>query len=121
MFRLLVEARDRLLAALGTSAPPPKPPDYAPKGVQVLYRVDRASDRQRLGSGRRDVGHATTGAVSGGAIVLSANGLSGRIRNARPAPTNKRQIEPANGRVQLPVKSIRYPNTKGEIMPALQG
>jgi hypothetical protein len=53
MFRVLVEARDRLLAALGTSAPPPKAPDYAPKGVQVVYRVDRASDRQRLGSAMR--------------------------------------------------------------------
>jgi hypothetical protein len=36
MFRKLVEARDRLLAALGTSAPPPKPPEYAPAGVQVV-------------------------------------------------------------------------------------
>jgi hypothetical protein len=53
MFRLLVEARDRLLAALGTSAPPPKPPDYAPKGVQVVYRVGKATSQQRLGSGPR--------------------------------------------------------------------
>jgi len=53
MFRVLVEARDRLLAALGTSAPPPKPPDYAPKGVQVVYRVGKATSQQRLGSGTR--------------------------------------------------------------------
>jgi hypothetical protein len=46
--------------------------------------------------------HAVTGAV---AVV--SNGRSGRIRNARPAPSSKRQIEPANGRVQLPVRSIR--------------
>ena len=51
MFRVLVEARDRLLAALGTSAPPPKPPDYAPKGVRFVYRVGRESSRQHLGSG----------------------------------------------------------------------
>ena len=54
MFRVLVEARDRVLTALGTSAPPPKPPDYAPKGVQVVYRVGRsASGRRRLGSGMK--------------------------------------------------------------------
>ena len=51
MFRVLVEARDRLLAALGTSAPPPKPPDYAPKGVRFVYRVGRTSSQQHLGSG----------------------------------------------------------------------
>ncbi len=38
MFRKLVEARDRLLAALGTSAPAPKMPQYAPKGCRVVYR-----------------------------------------------------------------------------------
>jgi hypothetical protein len=49
MFRLLVEARDRLLAALGTSAPAPKMPTYAPKGARVVYR--RVSSRQaRIGS-----------------------------------------------------------------------
>jgi hypothetical protein len=48
-FRQLVEARDRLLAALGTSAPAPKMPTYAPKGVQVVYRVASRRDRQ-LGS-----------------------------------------------------------------------
>lgn len=51
-FRLLVEARDRLLTALGTSAPPPKPPDYAPKGVHVVYRVGGRS-RRSLGAGTR--------------------------------------------------------------------
>ena len=38
MFASLVKARDRLLAALGASAPQPKPPQYAAKGVQVRYR-----------------------------------------------------------------------------------
>lgn len=56
-FRALVEARARLLAALGTSAPAPKMPTYAPKGAQVIYRVDRrASSRRRLGSTRRLAG-----------------------------------------------------------------
>lgn len=49
MFRKLVEARDRLLSALGTSAPPPKPPSYAPKGAQVIYRTGSGSSRARLG------------------------------------------------------------------------
>ena len=48
MFRVLVEARDRLLAALGTSAPPP--PKYAPKGARIVYR--RVS-LNRLGAGSR--------------------------------------------------------------------
>ena len=51
MFRLLVEARDRLLAAIGTSAPAPKPSTYTPKGVRVVYRTGRSS-RQRIGSTR---------------------------------------------------------------------
>jgi hypothetical protein len=51
MFRVLVEARDRLLGALGTKAPPPKPPDYAPKGTQFVTRVVRTSGSRRLGSG----------------------------------------------------------------------
>jgi hypothetical protein len=37
MFASLVKARDRLLAALGTSAPEPKAPQYSPKGVPVRY------------------------------------------------------------------------------------
>jgi hypothetical protein len=51
MFRKLVEARDRLLAALGTSAPAPKPPTYAPEGTRVVYRRSSVS-RQRLGRTR---------------------------------------------------------------------
>jgi hypothetical protein len=47
MFRKLTEARDRLLAAVGTKARPPKPPSYAPKGVDIVYR------RVRLGSPQR--------------------------------------------------------------------
>jgi hypothetical protein len=49
MFRLLVEARDRLLAALGTSPPAPKMPTYAPKGMRVIYRSG-VSRQARLGS-----------------------------------------------------------------------
>ena len=52
MFHKLVEARDRLLAALGTSAPPPKPPAYAPSVMTVVYRSG-GSRRQSLGSTRR--------------------------------------------------------------------
>jgi predicted DNA-binding transcriptional regulator AlpA/rRNA maturation protein Nop10 len=50
MFWKLTEARDRLLAALGTSAPPPKPPRYAPKGEKVFYRLSSSSSRARLGT-----------------------------------------------------------------------
>ena len=53
MFAALVKARDRLLAALGTSAPTPKPPQYAPKGVQVRYRSIRVGGSARVGSTRR--------------------------------------------------------------------
>jgi hypothetical protein len=49
MFHMLLEARDRLLAALGTSAPPPKPPVYAPSGVTLLYRSGGGSCRPSLG------------------------------------------------------------------------
>jgi hypothetical protein len=51
-FQQLLEARDRLLGALGTSAPPPKPPRYAPSGVTVVYGSG-GSRRQSLGSTRR--------------------------------------------------------------------
>jgi hypothetical protein len=49
MFRVLVQARDRLLTALGTKAATPTMPDYAPKGVKMVYRVG-GSRRNRLGS-----------------------------------------------------------------------
>jgi hypothetical protein len=49
MFHKLLEARDRLLAALGTSAPPPKPPVYAPSGVTLVYRSGGGSCRPSLG------------------------------------------------------------------------
>jgi hypothetical protein len=52
MFRKLVEARDRLLAALGTKAPPPKAPRYAPKGMTITYRHVSARQQQRIGSTR---------------------------------------------------------------------
>jgi hypothetical protein len=51
MFRKLVEARDRLLAVIGSSAPPPKPPSYAPKGAHVTYRRGSSSSQSRLGKG----------------------------------------------------------------------
>jgi hypothetical protein len=50
MFRKLVEARDRLLAALGTSAPPPK---YAPRGARMVYRRIRLGGSARIGNTRR--------------------------------------------------------------------
>ena len=52
MFRRLVEARERLLAAIGTKAPPPKPPTYAPKGAPIVYRSWR-QQQNRLGSTTR--------------------------------------------------------------------
>jgi hypothetical protein len=52
IFRLLVEARDRLLTALGTREAPPKPPSYAPRGADITYRTYRSgSSRARLGTG----------------------------------------------------------------------
>jgi hypothetical protein len=57
MFRKLVEARDRLLASIGTSAPAPKAPSYAPAGVKVVYHTVRLdSGRRRLGGTRRLAG-----------------------------------------------------------------
>jgi hypothetical protein len=52
MFQKLLEARDRLLAALGTSAAPPKPPAYAPSGMTGAYRSG-GSRRLSLGTTRR--------------------------------------------------------------------
>jgi hypothetical protein len=49
MFVKLVEARNRLLAALGMKEKPPKPPEYAPKGARSAYRTNR-SGAPRLGS-----------------------------------------------------------------------
>jgi hypothetical protein len=53
MFAWLVKARDRLLAGLGTSAPQAKPPQYAPKGMRMVYRSVRSTGPARLGSTRR--------------------------------------------------------------------
>jgi hypothetical protein len=58
LFRQLVEARDRLLAALGTSAPAPKMPTYAPKGARVVYRSVRPSSQRRLGPASRRLARA---------------------------------------------------------------
>lgn len=52
MFRKLVEARDRLLAAIGTEAVKPEEPSYAPKGAIIVYRRVRTSSR-RIGSNTR--------------------------------------------------------------------
>ena len=53
LFRRLVEARDRLLAALGTSAPAPKAPAYAPKGAHIIYHRVKLGAQGRIGSTRR--------------------------------------------------------------------
>lgn len=53
MFASLVKARDRLLAAVGTSAPQPNAPQYAPKGMRVVYRSVRLGASAKLGSRRR--------------------------------------------------------------------
>jgi hypothetical protein len=53
IFRKLVEARDRLLKAIGTSAPPPKMPAYYPSGTQIRYRTVRRATPSRLGHTRR--------------------------------------------------------------------
>jgi hypothetical protein len=53
MFQKLVEARDRLLKAIGAKARPPKPPQYYPKGMSVVYRVRRSSNAARLSAQRR--------------------------------------------------------------------
>jgi hypothetical protein len=52
MFQKLLEARDRLLAALGMSARAPKPPQYAPSGATIIYGSG-GSRRQSLGMTRR--------------------------------------------------------------------
>jgi hypothetical protein len=51
----LVEARDRLLASIGTSAPAQKPPKYAPKGVQIVYRSVKVGGAD--GAGETSAGH----------------------------------------------------------------
>jgi len=53
LFAVLVKARDRLLAAIGDSAPPPKPPQYAPRGAHIVtpYGLARSAvSEQRSGS-----------------------------------------------------------------------
>jgi hypothetical protein len=53
LFRKLVEAQDRLLAAIGTSAPAPKAPAYAPKGAHIVYRSVKLGAQGKLGSTKR--------------------------------------------------------------------
>jgi hypothetical protein len=61
--------------------------------------------RNWLAACPRRCNQAATGASP--AFTAISNGRSGRIRNARPAPSSKRAIEIENGRVQLPVRSIK--------------
>jgi hypothetical protein len=56
-FRALVEARDRLLAALGTNAPQPVPPTFTPSGFVTRYHVVKSS-RPRLGPATPTLGSA---------------------------------------------------------------
>jgi hypothetical protein len=51
MFRKLVEARDRLLASIGTSAPKPREPDFTPSGYRTVYVSARTQARRIAGSG----------------------------------------------------------------------
>jgi hypothetical protein len=55
MFRIFVEARDRLLAAIGAKEKPPKPPRYAPPGAIIRYGTYRPSSPGRLGGSRRAI------------------------------------------------------------------
>jgi hypothetical protein len=48
LFRRVVEARDRLLAALGMKAAEVKMPEFAPKGVRLVYRSGRRTGGQHL-------------------------------------------------------------------------
>jgi hypothetical protein len=52
MFHRLVKARDRLLAAIGTSAPAPKMPTYYASGTRIVYRR-QSRGRPRIGYIRR--------------------------------------------------------------------
>jgi hypothetical protein len=55
MFRKLVEARDRLLSAIGTTESEPEMPEYAPSGTHVVYRTERleSSRQHRIGGNER--------------------------------------------------------------------
>jgi hypothetical protein len=81
MFQRLVEARDRLLASIGTSAPAPKPPAYAPKGAHLVYRSVRVSGARPWPS--RGISVATH--LAGGCCLpaLSINQEPPRIPSAR--------------------------------------
>jgi hypothetical protein len=56
MFRRLVEARDRLLAALGTSEPAPKAPTFSPKGSKTVYRQVKIGSTARIGAPNTQIG-----------------------------------------------------------------
>jgi hypothetical protein len=58
-FIKLREARDRLLASIGTSAPKPQMPTYAPKGAQIVYRSARLGSRRRLAGSRLRLGRVS--------------------------------------------------------------
>jgi hypothetical protein len=53
LFRKLVEARDRLLASIGTSAPAPQMPKFAPKGIRMRYTAVKLSGSRRIGHTKR--------------------------------------------------------------------
>jgi hypothetical protein len=53
LFRKLVEARDRLLKSIGTSAPPPTMPKFAPKGTHIVYRRASIGTQRRFSATRR--------------------------------------------------------------------
>jgi len=55
-FRELVKARDLLLASLGTSAPAPKEPTFAPPGTVWIRRSTRCRQSRLGGSGLRRLG-----------------------------------------------------------------
>lgn len=53
LFRALVEARDRLLAAIGTKEAPPKPPNYAPSGTKLVYGSGSSRANRLAANARR--------------------------------------------------------------------
>ena len=59
LFRRVVEARDRLLAALGMKAREVKMPEFAPKGVRLVYRSGRRRGQHLTGSSALRLGRGS--------------------------------------------------------------
>ena len=59
LFRRVVEARDRLLAALGMKAREVKMPEFAPKGVRMVYRSGRRQGQHLTGSSALRLGRGS--------------------------------------------------------------